>query len=196
MEQTELAMVNALLEEIEESTILTIDRTHPDVDFALNIWDTESVAIQGMGWWYNSEVYVLTPDVASSEVYLPTGTISIDAVGTTLMKRGRRLYDVEKHSYIFSMDDYSVEDLTITCLMEWALDELPVTVYGYILSLCKIAMVANRDYDATHLNALEKMAGMKLGTLQKQHLRYADPNRLNINNAGLLLSRQVRRYNG
>jgi len=196
MKQTELSMVNALLESIEESPVQSIDLTHPDVQLALDIWDTESIGVQGVGWWFNTEVYELSIDTRSGEVFLPANIISIDAPGTTLVKRGRRLYNNIGHTYLFDVAETTQDDLTITCLMEWSLEELPPTVYGYILALCKIAIVANRDFDAARLQGLERMAGIRLVSLQKQHLRYSDPNRLNVNAAALMLSRQVQRYNG
>ena len=188
MEQTELDMVNALLEIIEETSIQAIDETHPDVTLALDLWDKQSVITQARGWWFNRESFDLEPDAITDIIYVPDGTLEIDCVSTKIVKRGRKLYDNENHTYEFT------EGLTVDCIMEWALEDLPPIVYSLILTLCKIDMVMGRDQDATKLDVLNTDSARQNAYAQKADVRYSDPNRLHVNNAALLLSRQPMRY--
>jgi len=193
MEQTELSVVNALLECIEETAIQAIDRTHPDVIFALNAWKEQSVNIQSMGWWYNREQYQLSPDARTGEVFLPSGTLAADLAGTTYVKRGRKLYDKELHSFIFDSNT-PAEDLLVDCIMEWKIEELPPSVFRLILIDCKMAIITNREQDQVKLQMLSNERSMAYANVQKENLDYMDTSAFDTNKFRLFQSTQPRRY--
>lgn len=191
MIQTELKMVNSLLEAIEETTIQTVDLTHPDVQLAINIWAEQSVAVQSRGWWYNKEIYQLVPDTNTGEVFLPNGTLEIDGAALTYVKRGRVLYDLENHTRDLSAVE--ADDLEMTCIMEWDLTELPPGIYRLVLLQAKLAMVTDRDQDQTKIQKYREEIGIAFATALQINLRFTDPNRQSVNNARLLLDAQTKR---
>lgn len=192
MEQTELGAVNAMLEVIEETALQTIDRTHPDVLLALNTWDEQSVAVQSEGWWFNKEQYQLVVDARTNEVFLPSGVLAVDLTGTTYIKRGRRLYDKENHTYIFETDT-PAEDLLVDCIMEWSVDELPPSIYRLILLQCKIVMVSNRDQDQVKLQLLDSERALASVTAKKENLAYMDTSAMQSNSFLTFQATQPRR---
>ena len=189
--QSELDMVNTMLEVIEESPVVTVDKAHPDIKLALDLWNIASISVQSSGWWYNKEQYQLIPDTTSLEVFLPGGTIEIDAPGTSFVKRGRKLYDLENHTSEFA--NTSSDDLLITCIMGWELEDLPPVMYTYLLALTKAQMLTERAFDANKLQKLEQGINMAFVLLQKNHLRYSGPNRKSTSSAQQLLTNQPQR---
>ncbi len=193
MQQTELSVVNALLEVIEDTALQTVDRNHPDVVFALNTWEEQSIAIQSQGWWYNTEQYQLVPDARSGEVFLPGNVLSIDLKGLDYVKRGRRLYNLKDHTYVFSTDT-PAEDLLVDCIMEWSMGELPPSVFRLVLMNAKIIMVMNRQQDQVKLQILSMERDQALVTVQKENLAYLDTSVLETTRFQVFQSTQPRRY--
>ena len=191
MNQTELGMINAVLGAIEQSPIDSINLSHPDVKLAQETWAEQSVEVQSTGWWFNQEVFDLSVDVRDKSVYLPAGTLAIDDVRGNLLKRGRRLYDKARHS--FDMSEYTPEQLSITCIMEWSLADLPPVAYRHILLLTKIVAVSLRTGNKDVLSTLGQELKNSFAVLQKQHLRYGSTNKQAVNNAALLLRNVPRR---
>ena len=192
MNQTMLSMVNVLLSCIEEDTVQHVDMSHPDVKLAVSQITHTNVLIQMNGYWFNRETHRLTPDTISKEVFLPGGCIAVDDINGTYVKRGRRLYDVSRHTFIFD-NDPSEESLTVECIMKWDIEELPPVVYLYILASAKVGFYAERGADTQRAQSLLRDANLALFQVQKQHLRYSDPNRLTVNNAATLLNTQTMR---
>ena len=182
-------MVNAMLAIIGESPIQTIDLSHPDVQLALDLWDENSTLVQSKGWWYNTEVYQLLLDARTNEVFLPPNTITIDNANTNYIKRGRVLYDLENHTRTFP-DTTDTTDLVTKCIMFWSIGELPTTIYMYILLLTKMAMVMARDKEAEVLRGLELQINVAFDKVNREHVGFHNPNRQQVNNAALMLSRQ------
>lgn len=191
MKQTELGMINAVLGAIEQSPIDVINLAHPDVKLAQDNWAEQSVELQATGWWFNQEVYELSIDARDNSIYLPAGTLAIDDTRGKLLKRGRRLYDKENHS--FDMSSYSADERTITCIMEWSLEDLPPVAYRHILLLTKIVAVSIRTGNKDMLGTLGQELKNSFAVLQKQHLRYGSTNKQTVNNAALLLRSYPRR---
>lgn len=187
-----LSMVNVLLSCIEEDTVQHVDMSHPDVKLAVSQITHMNVLIQMNGYWFNRETHRLTPDTISKEVFLPGGCIAVDDINGTYVKRGRRLYDVSRHTFIFD-NDPSEESLTVECIMKWDIEELPPVVYLYILASAKVGFYAERGADPQRAQSLLRDANLALFQVQKQHLRYSDPNRLAVNNAATLLNTQTMR---
>jgi len=194
MEQTELSMVNALLESIEETAIQEIDLTHPDVSLALRIWEGHSVTIQTRGWWFNKECFQLVIDARTGEVFLPDGVLELDSADPRFVKRGRRLYNLEDHTYNFTTDSITEEELFMSLIMEWDLTELPPIIYRNILLRSKIEMVVERNNDAVKVQAFTDDLNTVAFQCKKTNARYSNPNRELVNNAGMLLINQPQRY--
>ncbi len=190
MEQTEVAVVNALLKVIGESPVNAIDLGHPDIVAALNTWDEYSSEIQSNVWWYNKETWQLVVQT-DNKVTIPSNVIAIDGPSTSYIKKGRYLYDMEEHSYDFSSATES--DLELDMIMNWELDELPPVMFNYILARAKLSMLVDLAYDANKEKKLEREVEIRKFLAQKHHLRFAGPNAISTTNAQALLTVQPQR---
>jgi len=189
LQQTQKDMVNAMLSAIGGSTIQQIDLSHPDVQLALDLFDENSLSVQGIGWWFNTEVHQLVMDARTGEVFLPPNTISIDNKYVNVVKRGRVLYNIDTFTTIFPSTTTAAELLTV-CVRYWELEELPPLVYMYVLLKTKLAIVNDRDAEPNKIRDLEIAIQNALVLVQREQLEYSDPNNQQVGNAALMLQRQ------
>ena len=121
---TELEAINTMLSTIGESPVNTVEDTgNVDVVIARQILQSVSREVQARGWHFNTEKnYTITPDSAGYLV-LPNTVLKVDTVypdsSKDVVVRGSRLYDREKHTYVFT--DAVKVDMTILLTF----DELP-----------------------------------------------------------------------
>jgi len=190
MEQTELAVVNALLKVIGESPVNQIDSGHPDIVTALSIWDEYSTEVQTMGWWFNLETWALSTNT-DDKVLLPTTTLTVDGPNSEYIKRGRYLYDLEEHSFDFSAA--SSTDLTLNLITKWSKSDLPPVIFNYILAKCKLSMLVSLAYDQHKEQQLEDEVRTRYFIVQKHQLRFGKPNAKSTTTAQQLLNAQPTR---
>lgn len=190
MEQTKLTVVNALLRVIGESPVNTIDLGHPDIVHALNIWDEYSDEILSNGWWFNVETWQLQPQTDGT-VVIPPDVLAVNTPDTNYIKKGRYLYDLENHTNDFT--GATETNLNLDLLMSWSVDELPPTMFNYILSACKLKMLMDLAFDGNKAQELQGEVQRRYFLVQKQHLRFAGPNRLSTSSAQALLNVQPQR---
>ena len=127
---TELEAINTMLSTIGESPVNAVEDTgNVDVVIARQILQTVSREVQARGWHFNTEKnYTITPDSAGYLV-LPNTVLKVDTVypdsSKDVVVRGSRLYDREKHTYVFT--DAVKVDMTILLTF----DELPEVARNY-----------------------------------------------------------------
>jgi len=189
MKQTELAVVNSLLQVIGESPLNEVDRSNPDVLAALSVWEQFSSTEQAIGYWYNTETWELPVSARDGSVYLPSNTTAVIPNTPNYIKRGRRLYDVENHTFDFSDE----ESVTVQIITEWDIDELPPVMFNYILAQCRAHMVATYAMDSSLLEKLMNDATLAFHKLQVQHLKATQPSALTSGAASTLLQNQPTR---
>ena len=128
---TELEAINTMLSTIGESPVNTVEDTgNVDVVIARQILQSVSREVQARGWHFNTEKnYTITPDSAGYLV-LPNTVLKVDTVypdsSKDVVVRGSRLYDREKHTYVFT--DAVKVDMTILLTF----DELPEVARNYV----------------------------------------------------------------
>ena len=128
---TELEAINTMLSTIGESPVNAVEDTgNVDVVIARQILQTVSREVQARGWHFNTEKnYTITPDSAGYLV-LPNTVLKVDTVypdsSKDVVVRGSRLYDREKHTYVFT--DAVKVDMTILLTF----DELPEVARNYV----------------------------------------------------------------
>lgn len=188
MRQTELTVVNALLQVIGDSPLNEVDRSNPDVLAALSVWDQFSSSEQATGYWYNTETWVL-PVNTDGFVYLPANTQAVVTTNTNYIKRGRRLYDLANHTFDFSDND----EITVDLITEWDVDELPPVMFSYILARCLAHMVATYAMDTNLLEQLNSNVTLAFHKLQVQHLKAKQPSALQSGAAQTLLQNTPQR---
>ena len=127
---TELEAINTMLSTIGESPVNTVEDTgNVDVVIARQILQTVSREVQARGWHFNTEInYTITPD-SEGYLVLPNTVLKVDPVypdsSKDVVVRGSRLYDREKHTYVFT--DAVKVDMTILLTF----DELPEVARNY-----------------------------------------------------------------
>ena len=127
---TELEAINTMLSTIGESPVNTVEDTgNVDVVIARQILQSVSREVQARGWHFNTEKnYTITPD-SEGYLVLPNTVLKVDTVYPDCSKdvvvRGSRLYDREKHTYVFT--DAVKVDMTILLTF----DELPEVARNY-----------------------------------------------------------------
>ncbi len=134
---TELDAVNAMLAVIGEAPLSTLDGNalHADAVSARQTLHNTSRSVQLEGWYFNTEQnYPLTPD-RDGFITLPPNLVSVDIEplnalhGVDVVVRGKRLYDLENHTYAFP-DPETCFKATVLLLLPF--DELPETAKDYI----------------------------------------------------------------
>ena len=128
---TELEAINTMLSTIGESPVNAVEDTgNVDVVIARQILQTASREVQARGWHFNTEKnYTITPD-SEGYLVLPNTVLKVDTVypdsSKDVVVRGSRLYDREKHTYVFT--DAVKVDMTILLTF----DELPAVARNYV----------------------------------------------------------------
>ena len=128
---TELEAINTMLSTIGESPVNTVEDTgNVDVVIARQILQSVSREVQARGWHFNTEKnYTITPD-SEGYLVLPNTVLKVDTVypdsSKDVVVRGSRLYDREKHTYVFT--DAVKVDMTILLTF----DELPEVARNYV----------------------------------------------------------------
>ena len=128
---TELEAINTMLSTIGESPVNAVEDTgNVDVVIARQILQTASREVQARGWHFNTEKnYTITPD-SEGYLVLPNTVLKVDTVypdsSKDVVVRGSRLYDREKHTYVFT--DAVKVDMTILLTFE----ELPEVARNYV----------------------------------------------------------------
>lgn len=118
---TQLEAINLILSTIGASPISSLDDgSSVDASQAQLILDSVSRQIQQRGWWFNvEEDYPLSVDLTSKNITVPMNTLKVISTDANVVLRGRRLYDLDNHTYQFT-DGLNVE---LTVLLPF--DELP-----------------------------------------------------------------------
>ena len=172
MEQTELALINTMLIQIGESPVNEIDLTHPDIRAAQRIIDDLNTEIQSKVWWYNTETWELVPQL-NGDVFIPGAATGIlNTKSAYWVKRGRKLYDLERHSFDFSDE----ETITLDIITAWSIPELPPTVYVYLQQVCRKRMQVGFDFDGNKVIDLTEDIKVAYHNVQVQDLKFNAPN--------------------
>jgi hypothetical protein len=128
---TKLDAVNSMLDAIGEEPVSSLDSGLSDADLALRKLEEVSRDIQAKGWNCNTEEEFVLSRNNAGEIILPLNTLKVDASGKdedrNVTKRGNRLYDLKKHSFIFDAD------VTCDIVVGLEFEELPYALRNYIL---------------------------------------------------------------
>lgn len=164
-----------MLIQIGESPVNAIDLSHPDIRAAIRIIDDLNTEIQAKVWWYNTETWEITPQ-PDGIIFIPgRATGILNTKSTYWVKRGRKLYDLENHSFDFSEE----ETVTMDVITYWDIPELPPTIYIYLLNVCRKRMQVGFDFDANKITDLNEEIKVAYHLVQVQDLKFKAPNAVN-----------------
>lgn len=172
---TELAAVNAMLRSIGQGTINSLVSSESvDAEAAKAIIHDVSREVQERGWWFNREVdYALVPD-ATGTIHVPASSLQFmpnpNHVG--VVERGRKLYDNERHSFVFPAGT----EIRGTVVWFLPFEDLPQAARTYV------GRRAGREFqigavgsDLLYKFTLE-MEQEALAAMTRAHLRAEKPN--------------------
>lgn len=100
---TELDAVNLMLSTVGESPIVSLEGgSSVDASQAKLMLNNVSRQVQQRGWWFNTEEnFKLVPDGVKGYINVPPNTLKVIPNEARAVLRGFRLYDTEKHTYVF-----------------------------------------------------------------------------------------------
>jgi hypothetical protein len=126
---TKLDSVNICLSSMGEPTVNSLDGAAVDAQMASDLVDETTRSVQGFGWHWNRERYVLSPNTAG-EIILPANTLRVDTIedsqGVDVVQRGGKLFDKSKSSYVFD------KPLTLEIYVQLTFDQLPFAAKQFI----------------------------------------------------------------
>lgn len=168
---TRLDAINTILTSSQLSTVESLSSGDVDSEIAENILDEICVEIQTIGWYWNTEVFELSPD-NDGNILLPSNCLKIDATDTYLdvVQRGSKLYNKETHSYSFS------KPLELEIVLALDFEELPQSCRRYITMKSAMIFQERTVGDPTIVNALNQEAMQAWGQMKKEELDVVDYN--------------------
>ena len=146
-----LNAVNKMLDAIGEAQVSSLDNATGNLDLSLALYalQAQSESVQEEGWYFNTEVRLLSPG-SSGEIELPKNIIRIDSTGRDfyrdVIEREGKLYDKDNTTFSF--------DHPVQCEIVLNLDfeELPAAARRYIELLAVSEFIGNRVGDSPQLN--------------------------------------------
>lgn len=172
---TELDVINDALSTLGEAPLNDADETHPLVPQIKRFIKEESVRVLKRSWWFNKEIVTLQPDALSSFIYVPADAISCDPLEKKnyeelLVMRGRRLYNVDKNTYVMDkeVDCYIIRDIPF--------EDLPVNAQQAVSIATSRRFQQAYDADRQRISQLEIDYREAIAMLRAEHIRNTNVN--------------------
>lgn len=168
---TRLQIINEMVVSTGTAPLTASDVTHPLYIKANNKLEVVSDAVQSKGWWFNTSVRTLTPNVAG-EIILPDTTMHVDPVDTMskLSQRGNKLYDRDNATFIIG------KAVKVKFVDRWAIEELPTQAAAYIKAKAVYEFYRDEDGNEPKLSNYKAERDMAWVELKGEHLKSADLN--------------------
>lgn len=170
----ELDIINSMLAGVGESGVTSAESLHPSCVAAKTVLRRVDRAIQGRGWYFNTEIgQVLQPNTVN-EILVPEGTLSIRAIDPDIdvVQRGRVLYDIKNHTTQFS------SAVSVRRIARLDYDYLPPQAVEYIRTKAVYEFFLDEDGEGTKIQALRLAVTEAYAQLNAEHLRWQKSNSL------------------
>lgn len=126
---SKLDAVNICLSAMGEPAINSLDTAGIDAQMASDLIDETSRNVQGMGFHWNRETHIISPDT-NGWMVLPANTLRVDTVeddrAVNVVQRGLRLYDLTENTYVFS------KSLRLEIIVALEFENLPFAPKNFI----------------------------------------------------------------
>ncbi len=182
LKTSELEAVNIMLSAIGEAPVSSLENSSlEDVTVAKNILNETIVDVQTVGYNFNSEYNYQIIQDTDGFLNVPNNAVYVDvsnrgsSIGKDLILRGERLYDREKHTFVFSESVY----VDMTLILPW--DDIPQYARRYI-TIKAARRFQNRVLGATDLNGFTQLdENEALVSMEQNDSRSEDANMLSGN---------------
>lgn len=175
---TELDVVNDCLKTLGELPINDIDDEHDLVPAARKALRVANMREQAKAWWFNKELTTLVPNADTGHITLPGDVIRVDPTDETLnyVQRGRRLYQPHASE---AADKFRFNRPVKCWLIRLVpFDDLPPSAQTLISVAAVLDFQKDYDADATKIEQLTGDYRMAYMTLNAEHIRNVNANRL------------------
>ena len=122
-----------------QAPVTTLDQQNPEVAIALNTLREANKQVQAEGWTFNTEHhYEMTGDANTFEIAYPTNALQIDTTRSQhfddydTVRRGGKLYDRHKHTFLWKNDDGTAKTIQVDVIWYFDFTEVPIAVQQYI----------------------------------------------------------------
>jgi hypothetical protein len=169
---TTLDVLNHQLNVIGESPVSTVSSDHPSVLAAMVELNRVKREMQTKGWWFNTEYDLkLTPNELG-QILVPSDTLYIFPHNpyAHLVKRGGKLYDPVKHTFVIDTPIY------VDVVLLLPVEDLPESAAMYVMHKSAYDFYVNDDGDETKSNRLEKQVDRAWAILQSEELKMSRTN--------------------
>lgn len=182
LKTSELEAVNIMLSAIGEAPVSSLENSSlEDVTVAKNILNETIVDVQTVGYNFNSEYNYQIIQDTDGFLNVPNNAVYVDvsnrgsSIGKDLILRGERLYNREKHTFVFSESVY----VDMTLILPW--DDIPQYARRYI-TIKAARRFQNRVLGATDLNGFTQLdENEALVSMEQNDSRSEDANMLSGN---------------
>jgi hypothetical protein len=181
-----------MLSVIGEGGVSSTTSTHPSVQAASRILDTEDVDFQQTGWWFNREhLLTLVPD-NEGRVSVPASALDLrisdverklPAEKLRYVRRGNYIYDSIEHTNVIS------RKVVVDIIVRLPIESLPSLAASYLMHKSRQTINLDDDGDTFKAGELEKQTMIAFAKLKAAELKITGVNALDSPYARRLLSR-------
>jgi hypothetical protein len=180
-----------MLSVIGESGVSSTTSTHPSVQTALRILETEDIDFQQQGWWFNREYRMKLVPNSEGRVAVPAAALDMQISDVAFVapseklryaRRGNFIYDAFKHTDVISTS------VVVDLVTRLDIGSLPSVASSYILHKAREAMYIDDDGDSFKTNELKQQSAIAWAKLKAKELQVLATNALDSPNARRLQS--------
>ena len=171
---TELQIINAMLATVGTGGLTAEDHRHPYYVSAKDTLDAERLKVLQLRHWYNTVTKTLKRD-SNKHIYVPSNTLKIDAIDTTLAvaQRGRRLYLTETSSYEFE------HDVECSIVENMEVEDLPSSAVMYLRARARYMYYLDKDGAQPKLSYYAQDVREAWSILNSENINALDVNHFN-----------------
>lgn len=182
-------IINSMLSVIGESGVSSTTSTHPSVQTASRILDTEDLDFQQIGWWFNREYRQTLVPNSEGRVAVPAAALDVRMSDVSVQqpaeklrytRRGNFIYDTYKHTNVLN------KSIDVDLVTRLSIDSLPSVAASYIMHKAREAMYIDDDGDTFKTEKLEVQTALAWQRLRSVELQMLAANALDNPTARLL----------
>ncbi len=174
---TQLDIVNEMLGLLGERRVNTLDLEHPLVSSGVNFLRVANAREQGRGWWFNTELVTLSPDI-NGRIAVPTDVLQLDPKDTALRyaQRGSALYNLAP----LPGGNPAVFTQAVVCglIRLVPFEDLPTVAGLFVSTSAKLDFLIALDGDDSKIANLGRQRREAQIGLNAEHIRSVDANLL------------------